>query len=164
MKIIKYILVAVFVVFTVFVLVKNKGRESAVGNTEERAICYIWNTEAGDKATLKMVFTGEGGSQVSGYFNYLPAEKDRKVGEFSGTAGVLDQSSMSRTADLIWNSQAEGMTVQEELKVIFGDGIATVGFGEMKDRGDGVYIYANPDAISYSLNLQQTDCSDPAVK
>lgn len=131
---------------------------------EARSICYIWNTEAGDSASLSMTFTGEGGSVVNGFFNWRPAEKDSKTGAFTGTAGPLDQSSMSRTANLWWEASAEGTTVTEELQVVFGDGSAGVGFGEMRDRGDGVYVYADKSALSYEPTLSQTDCDDPAIK
>lgn len=131
---------------------------------ESRELCYIWNTEAGDHATLRMTFTGTGGSVVAGSFDFNPAEKDRKRGPFEGTAGPVDPKAMARTAHLWWHASAEGMTNTEELSVIFGDGTAGVGFGEMKDRGDGTYVYASPDKLSYEPTLQQTDCGDPAVK
>ncbi len=130
---------------------------------ESREICYIWNTEAGDSATLRMKFSGVGGSNVQGQFDFVPAEKDKKTGPIQGIAGPLDQQMMARTAKLMWTASGEGVTNQEELYVIFGEGMASPGFGEMKDRGDGVYVYADPEKISYDLNLQQTDCGDDAV-
>ena len=45
---------------------------------------------------------------------------------------------------------------KEELKIIIDETIASPGFGEMKDRGDGVYMYANPENINYDLNLSLT--------
>ena len=70
---------------------------------------------------------------------------------------------ISRRINAIWETKAEGMTVNEELKIIFGEGTANIGFGEMKDRGDGVYVYANPDKLSYEPNLSDTDCGDEAM-
>jgi len=123
-------------------------------------LCYIWNTEAGDSAKLSMDIRAD---KVIGEFYWLPSEKDSKTGIFKGTVTPVDPSSMSRTVSGIWKTSAEGMTADEEIKIIFGEGIANVGFGEMKDRGDGVYVYANPNDLSYEPNLQQTDCGDEAM-
>jgi hypothetical protein len=129
-------------------------------NIDARQLCYIWNTEAGDKAQLSMDIRG---SEVIGELNWLPAEKDKKTGIFKGTASTVDPYSMSRTFDGFWDVSAEGMTSKEQLIIKFGDGTANVGFGEMKDRGDGVYVYAHPESLSYEPNLSQTDCGDNAM-
>lgn len=109
-----------------------------------------------DRSWLKLKISGE---NVTGEFQNLPAEKDSKVGKFEGTVGPVDQRTMSRTADVLWNSFAEGMHVTEELLISFGDGSASVGFGgEQRDRGDGVYIYTDKSKITYQLPMSQTDC------
>jgi hypothetical protein len=125
---------------------------------ETRELCYIWNTQEGDTAKLVMAFSGEGGSQVEGSFDYYPVEKDSKSGVFTGTAGPLDRSIMARTATLWWEVSSEGTTLTEELSVIFGDGSASIGFGEMKKKKKGVYVYADRENISYALDMWQTDC------
>ena len=173
MKIFKYIFAIAVLGMMVYVIVTGAQKqieaeipiqpEVTTPSVESRELCYIWNTEAGDSATLRMIFSGEGGKDVKVSFVFKPFEKDSKQGNFVGTAGPLDKEMMARTAKLMWNASAEGMTNQEELYVIFGEGVASPGFGEMKDRGDGVYVYANPENISYDLNLQQTDCEDSAV-
>lgn len=176
MKILKYILVIAIIGLMVYLIANGKKSEVTPNdsdspvvttpndtNSDTREICYIWNTEAGDSATLRMAFSGVGGTNVTGRFDFVPAEKDKKVGTIEGTAGAVDPKTMARKAKLWWTASAEGMTNKEELYVIFGEGMATPGFGEMKDRGDGVYVYVNPAAVSYSLNLQQTDCGDPVV-
>jgi hypothetical protein len=94
----------------------------------------------------------------------LPAQKDSKQGPFVGTAGSVDPKAMARTAELLWTASGEGITNKEELRIMFGEGIASIGMGEMKLReADGVYVYADPEKIVYSSNLQQTDCNDPAL-
>lgn len=160
MKIITYSLVIVFIGFVIFTLTSNKKVDPVVEITEERALCYAWNTEVGDTATLKMVFSGEGGSQVSGFLDYRPFQKDSKKGAFSGTASVLDRERMSRTASLLWSAEGEGLINQEELNIVFGDGSASVLFGEMVDRGDGVYVYKNPESLTPGIQLSQTDCQN----
>lgn len=175
MKLFKYIFAVAVLGLMVYVVVDGTKKEIVAelplvpdvvedSSIETRELCYIWNTEAGDSATLRMSLSGAGGKDVKGSFIYKPFEKDSRQGDFVGTAGPLDQQMMARTAKLMWTVSGEGMTNQEELYVIFGEGMASPGFGEMKDRGDGVYVYANPENISYDLNLQQTDCGDGAVQ
>ncbi len=110
-----------------------------------------------DNYTLRMILNKE---KVTGELNLLPGEKDTKTGEIQGTAGAVDPKMMARQADLWWYASAEGMNVQEELKIIFGEGTASVGFGEMVDRGDGVYIYKDSKNISYNLDLTDVACTD----
>lgn len=166
MKNYKNILLAIVFIGLVFIVVRNWNKVAPVttGTTGDvRELCYIWNTEAGDSATLRLAI--DPAQKVVGSFNWMPAEKDSKKGPFVGTAGPVDPKAMARTADLIWTATGEGVTNKEELKVMFGEGVAIVGAGEMKLReSDGVYVYADPTKISYGFNLQQTDCSDPAVK
>lgn len=108
-----------------------------------------------DRAWLKLELLGE---KVTGEFQNLPAETDSKVGKFEGTVGPLDQKLMGRVANVWWDSRAEGMEVKEELKIQFGEGSATVGFGEMVDRGDGVYVYKDKDNLFYIKQMSQIDC------
>ncbi len=122
-------------------------------------MCYIWNTEAGDSATLRFALNE---NDVSGSFKWLPAEKDSKTGNFSGQLAGTDGG--MKVIDAIWNTSAEGMTAKEEMKIKFSDTMAGVGFGEMREGSGGVYEYANPNDLSYEPNLSRTDCSDEAVK
>lgn len=108
-----------------------------------------------DISWLKLKLNGE---SVTGEFQNLPAETDSKVGKFEGTVGPVNQQTMSRTANVWWNSFAEGMSVKEELIIDFGDGSATVGFGEMIDRGDGVYVYKDKNNLYYQKSMSQIDC------
>ncbi len=151
-------------VIVVIIVGMMKVKSPVADAPETIDICYVWNSEAGDNASLRMSFSGPNGINVSGSFNVRPAEKDSKTGTFVGTAGPVDPQSMSRVASVVWQASAEGMTTAEELSIIFGEGNAVAGFGEMKDRGDGTYVYANPDAISYAPSLQQVDCADPALQ
>jgi hypothetical protein len=108
-----------------------------------------------DKSWLKLIISGE---KIKGEFNNIPAEKDSKIGLFGGTVESLDQKIMGRRATVWWDSLAEGMNVKEELAIVFGDGSATVGFGEMIDRGDGVYIYKDKENLTYLNSMNQIDC------
>ncbi len=107
--------------------------------------------------TLRMNLSGD---KVDGELKFLPAEKDSKVGKFVGSVSALDQMLMGRRISAMWDTMAEGMNTTEELKIIFGEGTADVGFGEMTDRGDGVYVYKNPEAITYSLDMSDIGCEN----
>lgn len=110
-----------------------------------------------DKYTLRLMLDGD---KARGELNFLPKEKDTKTGEFEGIVSAVDKTMMGRTADLFWFTSAEGMNVKEQLKIIFGEGNASIGFGEMVDRGDGVYVYKDVKNISYNLNLTDVACTD----
>ncbi len=122
-------------------------------------LCYsnYKKTDSGfyDKSWIILNIEGE---KIKGEFNNIPAEKDSKVGLFEGTVGPLEQKIMGRRANVWWNSLAEGMNVKEELEIVFGDGSASVGFGEMVDRGDGVYVYKDKTNLTYSEQMSQIDC------
>ena len=102
--------------------------------------------------------------KVTGEFQYIPAEKDSKTGEFKGTVGPVDKLDMSRTADVWWDTMAEGMNNREQLKIVFGEGNAQVAFGEMIDRGDGSYIYKDSNNITYGANMTDVDCTQIPMK
>lgn len=110
-----------------------------------------------DVSWLKMNLIGD---MVTGEFRNLPAEKDSKVGTFEGTVSGVDPIAMARTALVWWDSLAEGMHVTEQLKIIFGEGTAQAGFGEMTDRGDGTYIYKDQTKITYAAPMNDVACSD----
>jgi len=141
--------------------IKIENKDNVITGTvkEPIEICYYRadKTNRGfyDRAWLKLSILDE---KISGEFQNLPAESDSKVGDFEGTVGPLDQTIMARHADVWWNSRAEGMEVKEQLSIQFGDGSATVGFGEMVDRGDGVYVYKDPTKLYWIKGMDQTNC------
>lgn len=155
------------IIWAGFLYFKDKNEELATDNSSEienetvDQRCFIWNTEAGDSANIIMNINGD---KVDGEFNWIPAEKDKKVGKFTGDISKIDSNQTTRTLDVFWDSYGEGMRVKEELKIIMDETIASPGFGEMKDRGDGVYVYSNPENINYDLNLSLTSCNDEFLK
>lgn len=164
MKYIKsFLLILIFIIF-VFLILNQKIKEDLVIKDSELVsdqgidFCYVWNTEYGDKAILKMNLSGAGGSVVNGSFDYIPKEKDSKTGTFMGTAGPVDKYKMARTARVIWNASGEGMTNKEELYFDFGEGNAYPAFGEMILGADNVYVYKNPEKLSYPITMQEVEC------
>ncbi|MEI7689132.1 MAG: hypothetical protein WCI91_03010 [Candidatus Nomurabacteria bacterium] len=122
-------------------------------------MCYfrLIKTDRGffDKTWIKLSILDD---KVTGEFYSIPAEKDSKIGTFEGTVGPVDKTSMSRNADVWWDSFGEGMKNKEELSIEFGDGSASAGAGDMVDRGDGVYIYKDKSKLFYNESLSQYDC------
>lgn len=110
-----------------------------------------------DVAWVRMNLSGE---KVTGEFRSLPAEKDKKTGTFEGVVGPVDKMAMARTADVWWNSMAEGMENKEQLRIVFGEGNARAGFGEMVDNGQGVYVYKDINKISYGEVMTDVSCDD----
>jgi len=129
---------------------------------EPISMCYSYLKKSSrgffDRVYLRLKIDG---SNVSGEYNNYLAEKDSKVGTFTGTVGPLDQRMMGRRADVWWNTIGEGMKVTEELIIDFGDGSAVTAGGEMVDRGDGVCVYKDKTKLSFNgLSLGQISCED----
>lgn len=162
------IILMVIVVGAVILSIKPKESIAPVGTINDKTtvdsgkifkLCYYCATKTDnnlyDVAWLKLNIQGD---KINGEFQNVPAEKDSKIGAFEGIVGLVDQKSMARTANVWWNSKAEGMEVKEELEIQFGEGSATVGFGEMVDRGDGVYVYKDKKNLNYIEQMNQYDC------
>ena len=97
-------------------------------------------------------------------FTFLPAEKDSKRGILTGTLSALSGDSSVRTVYGWWNVLAEGMNSKEEIIITLSGKTAAVGFGEMKEKEDGSYVYADVNNLSYEPVLQETSCDDPAIR
>lgn len=138
-------------------VVDNNTVDDEINKSIEMCYYFSKKTDVGfyDVSWIKIKIEGD---KVTGEFKNLPAESDSKVGTFAGTVGPLDQSIMGRHANVWWDSLAEGMEVKEELLIDFGDGSASVGFGEMVDRGDGVYVYKDKTKLFYPESMSQIDC------
>lgn len=144
--------------------VGNINQENTNGDENKNVIelCFANTKVAGDPKNaledayiLRLLLDGE---KASGELNFLPAEKDKKVGKFAGTVGAVEPIAMARTVDAIWDTFAEGMNVKEELRIIFGEGTASIGGGAMEDRGDGVYVYTDKLNLNYDFQLSDVDC------
>ncbi len=165
----KILIVSVFIVsiLSVGLLIKTKSVNApaeipvVVNNIKPIQLCFLQKTKTTsglyDIAWLKMNLMNE---KVDGEFNYIPAEKDKKVGAFEGIVGPVNKITMSRTADVWWNSMAEGMQNKEQLRINFGEGNAYAGFGEMVDHGDGTYVYKDISKIVYGPLMTDVDCSN----
>ncbi|HAQ02920.1 TPA: hypothetical protein DEP30_02230 [Candidatus Nomurabacteria bacterium] len=163
-KILTYISIFIVIIIVIFVFIsRNKRLNIVIQNPPAReaiAMCYQYSKETSrgfyDQAWLKMSILGD---KVTGEYRNLPAEKDSKVGKFAGNVGPMDPKISGRIADVWWDSLAEGMNVREQLNIEFGEGSAVALFGEMIDRGDGVYVYKDVTKLTSGFQMSQTDCS-----
>jgi len=162
-KIINYIAISIVVIIMIFVLISRYKKSEIAGtptsgNTTDTCYEYYKDTSSGfpDRAWLKMSITGD---NVTGEYQNLPSEKDSKVGKFSGTIGKMDSSISGRIADVWWDSMAEGMSVKEQLKIQLGAGSAVALFGEMVDKGDGIYVYKDSSKLTPGFQMPQINCA-----
>ncbi len=159
------IFIVVLVILAVGTLLfKNKTpKENTTGDStvkETVSLCYyyfkITPRDFYDRAWLRLNIND---TTVNGEFRNYPAEKDSKIGIFNGTITARDASG-NRTAALWWDSLAEGMQVKEELIIDLSDTTAHVNFGEMVDRGDGVYVYKDKTTLMFGPTLPQISCDE----
>lgn len=159
-KILIYIVLFIAIIIgIVFFVLKNKEKDVSVIPKEPISMCYQYSKETSrgfvDRVWLQMNIRG---SNVTGEYQSLLAEKDSKVGKFSGTVGPMDPKISGRIADVWWDSEGEGMSVTEQLKIEFGEGSAVALGGEMMDRGDGTYVYKDATQIASGPQMSQIDC------
>lgn len=161
-KILTYTSIFIIIVIVIFIFVLKNKKPEIIQNPpvgEAIAMCYQYSKDTpsgfSDRAWLKMSILD---SEVTGEYQNLPAETDSKVGQFKGAVGPMDPKISGRIADVWWDSFAEGMRVTEQLKIEFGEGSAVALFGEMVDRGDGVYLYKEATKLTPGFQMSQTDC------
>lgn len=161
-SIIAILLMIAIVTFGIIIVASKKATDITPPDTDGQqpiAMCYQYTKQTAggltDRAWLKMNIDG---TKVTGEYQNLPAEKDSKAGTFTGTVGAMDPNISARTADVMWKSMAEGMTVTEQLKIQFGEGSAVALFGEMVDRGDGTYLYKDVTKLTSGFQMSQIDC------
>jgi hypothetical protein len=171
----KLIIVILGIIFIGFMFYFSRSNQSKIENNtlnnpivdsvKPITLCFYKESKSqnnlSDVSWLRMNLSGD---KVDGEFQNLPAEKDKKVGKFEGTVSKVDPNLMGRTALVWWNSMAEGMQTKEQLQIVFGEGDAQIGFGEMVDRGDGVYIYKDLSKLTYGDAMTDVNCDDIPTK
>jgi hypothetical protein len=157
------VIIILILIAAIFVYKKYPNQDTALMpdfSTSEK-LCFYDSSKNSrgfyDRAILRLDINGE---NVSGEYQNLPAEKDSKVGTFTGKVGALNQNISGRGITAWWNSEAEGMKVTEELLIEYGEGTALTFFGEMVDRGDGVYVYKDKNKLTGGRTMNQIECED----
>jgi hypothetical protein len=171
MKKIFYLLLAILLVLTFVYIVQTKRSSIIIEDPAEEVIvkepislCFVKFGEKQvsgfyDKFTLRMSLDNEN-KTVKGYLKILPAEKDGAVGSYEGSVSDVDPYAMARTIDAVWTREGEGLTEKSQLRIIFGEGTANIGFGAMKENPDGSYSYEDLEKVNYSLALNDYSCID----
>lgn len=156
-------IVMVFVFIAIFLVATKKDNQTVVPSesdpVQEIAMCYSYAKENSrgitDRAWLTSTVKGE---YIKGEYHNLPAESDSKIGTFEGYL-YPDATTSDAFGDVWWYSFAEGMYVMEQLHLSFDNNGAAALFGEMVDRGDGVYVYKNTDNLTKGFQMTKIDCA-----
>lgn len=161
MKKIIIFLIVIVLLIVFFVSQKDKGVSEIEPIAQEpSSLCYYSEnlTQSGlyDRSWLRLNLVDE---KISGEYYNLPAEKDSKFGIFKGIHSKDDLGVMSR-ADVLWEAQAEGTIVSEQLLINFTQNEAFVGFGEMKLGENDIYVYSDPESIPYWQTIPTLSCED----
>ncbi|MDE2399937.1 MAG: hypothetical protein KGL67_02945 [Patescibacteria group bacterium] len=172
MKKILTIIIALGVIVGIFYFVNKKSAVAPVATpttpteVQNAELCYAYFSSTNERGfsdlyTLHMLMSGE---KVTGELKFLPGEKDSKVGKFEGTVGGVNKTTMLQTADIWWDTFGEGITAKEQLKFTFDKNTASLGAGELIDRGDGVYVYKDPENLFYNIHLTALPCSSLVLR
>lgn len=172
MKKIFYVFLTLILVFIVIVMVQSKKSKNIVIPepvdevvvSQPISLCFVKfseKQESGfyDKFTLRMNLDNTN-KTVTGYLKLLPAEKDSAIGSFEGSVSAVDPYAMARTIDAWWTREGEGRTEKSQLRIIFGEGTANIGFGAMKENPNGSYSYEDLEKVDYSMTLNDYSCID----
>lgn len=163
-KKLKIILILIVLLIFSFFLFKGidfqKGENVQLGGPTTINLCYL-KTDVQEKGSLvdqydmKLSITVD---KIEGELNFLPSEKDAKTGTFQGEVFEVDEFSGERKADLIWEAYSEGVEQKEELRIVFSEDVASIGFGIMTQSKNGIWVYKNPQSIAYLLTLENVPC------
>lgn len=157
----KNILIVILLVAILGLLYFKFGNKISTAKVIDADLCYTFmqNKEDGvfDEYKLRLSIKD---SVAIGTLEFLPSEKDKKTGSIEGKVTKPSSDVEAYRADLIWNALSEGILVKEELKIIFGDGTASIGLGDMVLDEKGIYKYKSIPEIVYGLVLYQTPCEE----
>lgn len=91
------------------------------------------------------------GDSIHGIYHWKPFEKDKKISTYKG---VINGS----TANVVAESQQEGMNYKEEVIFTIADNTLAVKFGEMKED-KGIWKYKDAAKTSEQV-LDKVDCKN----
>lgn len=92
--------------------------------------------------------------KVEGELGTIPAEKDKMIGTLSG------MMTPPNVIDALYSYSAEGIDAVEERVIKLDATQALVGYGEMVDQGDGVFVYKDKTNIPFFLPIPKIDCGE----
>jgi hypothetical protein len=172
MKTLKVVLwVAVLVVALVWVFaylsqhnaVNIKNKNGVITPAPKNEFCFFSeekDPQGPPNFSDKQVLRFRIGTTTIGRYEYLPAGKDSKRGNFVGTTSPFKQGIEGRIVTVIWDAMSEGIVTQEELLIQYTDDSAVAFLGTMihgKDRK--MFVYADKDDVQPGMKMDRVDCS-----
>ena len=97
------------------------------------------------------------GMQVEGSYENYPAEKDAMYGSFMGEVNV-DANSGAYLLTTLYAYSAEGMENTEEKYFILNTDQAYVGYGQMSQNDNGLYMYEDPTMVDFTYTIPMVSC------
>ncbi len=122
-------------------------------------LCFVkeQKTIDGTSSDIFAAKVNREGDIVTGEIKSIPSFKDSKVGPLEATIVSVDIETRENMTNGWWDTFGEGMTAREQLWMNFDGGNLRLAFGEMKDRGDGVYVHSKNKDL-YWENAPAVDC------
>lgn len=162
-KIILILLIIITLILIVFSLLKNlsvnKITDSEISIDNKEYCYYKEDFKTSGYRDVAWMKISEDGNTVEGEFRNLPAETDSKVGLFTGLIIKSDLKNNTKTADVVWDTFAEGMNNKEQLIFDYGNDFAIVYFGEMQEEGEsGVYVFKDKNNLFPQNKMNNMDC------
>ncbi len=159
------LLITIVIILVIFsVIGRNQPKKVVIPTppiTQSSEYCYYRGikTDSGfnDVAWMKIK---EDNNEISGELRNLPAETDSKVGLFSGLIIESNTPQGLEKANVIWDTFAEGMNTKEELIFDYNQNYAIAYFGELNDRGDGVYVFKDKNNLYPQEKMTSINCQD----
>lgn len=144
---------------------QNPNQEDITQTNDEEALierCYAQkeSQEIDEDTTLygfSFLRATINGTDVEGDYENYPAEKDAMYGDFTGNVNI-DPNSGAYLLTTMYSYSAEGMENTEEKYFILNTDQAYVGYGEMLEQTDGVYMYNDPTMVDFSFTIPMVSC------
>lgn len=152
------ILLLVILIGVLYFQFKNKNQTPKVADSDS---CYTLtkNKDEGSFAEYKLRLSVKD-SNATGTLVFLQGGEGVKSGSIEGKVIKPSVDMRASRADLLWTAVTDTGTAKEELKIIFGDGTAAIGVGDMVLGEDGIYKYKSIPEIVYGLVLYETPCAE----
>lgn len=135
---------------------KNQIEQIDTANTagsEIKELCYLDVTQSkNDPAIIDTMSltVSINGKNVTGIYNWLPYEKDRKTGTYTGTIN-------DSVVNAIYTYNSEGQVQKEELIFKLNNQTALIKFGEMVEQ-NGIWKFKDSKTAKFNTVLKQTAC------
>lgn len=136
---------------------KKEEKEVTVAAPEAKTpktnMCYLEVTQSKDNPAIRDTMSltvNIDGNKVTGTYNWLPYEKDKKTGTYEGQL----QDSI---VNAVYTYSAEGTSQKEELVFKLENNQAMIKSGELEEKGV-VWKLKDPANANYNMSLKQTAC------